>query len=296
MTPAAALRATLGDGRSRLVVSAYDALTARAAEAAGFEILHVTGFGSAAALTGAPDIGLVTMTEMVETARRICDAVERPVIADADTGYGNPLNVARTVRAFEAAGAAGLHIEDQVTPKRCGHMAGKEVIPTAEMAAKIAAAVDARRDPDFVIIARTDARAVEGLDAALARAHAYAAAGADVLFVEAPESADEIRRVATEVPGPQLFNWAYEGRTPHVSRRLLEELGFAWILFADVALAVHRAAAGFYGRLAQIDSPDELRDLLTGFDTFNEFVGLGDWRGAERRYATADESEARVIR
>lgn len=282
---AAALRSTLSDGRSRLVVSAYDALTARTAEAAGFEILHVTGFGSAAALTGGPDIGLVTMTEMVETTRRICDAVERPVIADADCGYGNPLNVMRTVRALEAAGAAGLHLEDQVTPKRCGHMAGKAVIPTAEMVAKVAAATDARRDPDFVIIARTDARAPEGLDAALERAHAYSAAGADVLFVEAPESRDEIRRIAGELPGPQLFNWAYEGRTPHVSRRWLEELGFAWILFADVALAVHRAAAGFYERLAEIDSPDELRDLLTGFDAFNEFVGLGDWRHSEYRYA-----------
>jgi len=282
---AAALRSTLGDGNSRLVVSAYDALTARVAEAAGFEILHVTGFGSAATITGGPDIGLVTMTEMVETTRRICDAVERPVIADADCGYGNPLNVMRTVRALEAAGAAGLHLEDQVTPKRCGHMAGKAVIPTDEMVAKVAAAVDARRDEAFVIIARTDARAPEGLDAALERAHAYSAAGADVLFVEAPESADEIRRIAGELPGPQLFNWAYEGRTPHVSRRLLEELGFAWILFADVALAVHRAAAGFYERLAEIDSPDELRDLLTGFDAFNEFVGLGDWRRSERRYA-----------
>ena len=286
---AAALRSTLSDGRSRLVVSAYDALTARVAEAAGFEILHVTGFGSAAALTGGPDIGLVTMTETVEVTRRICDAVELPVIADADCGYGNPLNVMRTVRALEAAGAAGLHLEDQVTPKRCGHMAGKAVIPAAEMVAKIAAAVDARHDPDFVIIARTDARAPEGLDAALERAHAYAAAGADVLFVEAPESADEIRRIATEVPGPQLFNWAYQGRTPHVSRRLLEELGFAWILFADVALALHRAAAAFYERLAGIDSPDELRDLLTGFDAFNEFVGLDDWRRSERRYSVSPD-------
>ncbi|MYE68001.1 MAG: isocitrate lyase/PEP mutase family protein [Acidimicrobiia bacterium] len=286
---ASALRSTLSDGRSRLVVSAYDALTARAAEAAGFEILHVTGFGSAAALTGGPDIGLVTMTEMVETTRRICDAVERPVIADADCGYGNPLNVIRTVRALETAGAAGLHLEDQVTPKRCGHMAGVSVIPTAEMVAKVAAATDARRDEDFVIIARTDARAPEGLDAALERAHAYSAAGADALFVEAPESVEEIRRIATELPGPQLFNWAYEGRTPHVSRRLLEELGFAWILFADVALAVHRAAAGFYERLAGIDSPDDLRDLLTGFDAFNEFAGLGDWRRSERRYAAATD-------
>ena len=284
---AAALRSTLSDGRSRLAVSAYDALTARLAEAAGFEILHVTGFGSAAAITGGPDIGLVTMTEMAEVTRRICEAVRRPVIADADCGYGNPLNVVRTVRALEAAGAAGLHLEDQVTPKRCGHMAGKAVIPTAEMVAKIAAAVDARRDPDLVIIARTDARAVEGLDGAIERAHAYAAAGADVLFVEAPESTAEIRRIAAEVPGPQLFNWAYQGRTPHVSRRRLEELGFAWILFADVALAMHRAAAGFYERLAGIDSPDELRDLLTGFDAFNDFVGLGAWRESEQRYAAA---------
>ena len=286
---AAALRSTLSDGRSRLVVSAYDALTARLAEAAGFEILHVTGFGSAAAITGGPDIGLVTMTEMVEVTRRICEAVRRPVIADADCGYGNPLNVVRTVRALEAAGAAGLHLEDQVTPKRCGHMAGKAVIPTAEMVAKITAAVDARRDPDLVIIARTDARAVEGLDRAIERAQAYAAAGADALFVEAPESTAEIRRIAAEVPGPQLFNWAFEGRTPHVSRRRLEELGFTWILFADVALAMHRAGAGFYERLAGIDSPDELGDLLTGFDAFCDFVGLDRWRRAEQRYAAAGD-------
>lgn len=287
---AAALRATLRDGHSRLVVSAYDALTARLAEAAGFEILHVTGFGSAAALTGGPDIGLVTMTETAEVTRRICAAVECPVIADADCGYGNPLNVVRTVRALEAAGAAGLHLEDQVTPKRCGHMANKTVIRTSEMVAKITAAIDTRSDPDFVIIARTDARAPEGLDAAIERAHAYAAAGADVLFVEAPESTAEIRRIAAEVRGPQLFNWAYEGRTPHVSRRWLEELGFTWILFADVALAMHRAAAGYYERLAGIDSPDELGDLLTGFDAFNDFSGLDAWRASEQRYAaTADE-------
>ncbi len=286
---AAALRDTLRDGRSRLVVSVYDALTARLAEVAGCEILHVTGFGAAASITGGPDIGLVTMTEMVEVCRRICTAVELPVIADADTGYGNPLNVIRTIRAFEAAGASGLHIEDQVTPKRCGHMTGKAVISTADMVAKIEAATDARRDPNFVIIARTDARAVEGMDAAIERALAYREAGADVLFVEAPESMEEIRLVAEVLPPPQLFNWAYQGRTPHVFRQWLEDLGFAWILFADVVLAVHHAASRFLKHLADVDSLDELHDALTGFDEFNDFVGLPAWNQLERRYSTITE-------
>ncbi|MEZ5102809.1 MAG: oxaloacetate decarboxylase [Thermoleophilia bacterium] len=287
MTAAAALRGFLTDGRTRLVVSAYDALTARIAVDAGVEVLHLTGFGAAAALTGGPDIGLVTQTEMVDTCRRICDAVETPLLADADTGYGNPLNVHRTVRLFEAAGAAGVHLEDQVTPKRCGHMSGKQVIPQAEMVAKIRAACDARRDDGFVICARTDARSVEGLDAALERAAAYVEAGADMLFVEAPQSEDEIVRIARELTAPQLFNWAYDGLTPHVSRAWLEQLGFALVLFADVASAVHRAHTTFVRRLAASDSLDDVADLVTGFDAFLDFVGLPDWRARERRY-TAD--------
>lgn len=266
------------------MVSAYDALTARLVEAAGFEIVHVTGFGTAAAMTGEPDIGLVTMTEMVETCRRVVAAVDRPVIADADTGYGNPLNVMRTVRSLEGSGAAGLHLEDQVTPKRCGHMDEKRVIPEVEMVAKIEAALEARSDPDFVIIARTDAIAVEGVEAAIERAAAYRAAGADVLFVEAPESVQDIELIAGSLPQPQLFNWAFGGRTPHVSRRWLEELGFTWILFADVVLAAHHAMSEFLMGLGETDSLDDIAGRMTGFDDFNEFIGLDEWRRREERF------------
>ncbi len=283
------LKGYLQDGKSHLVVSAYDALTAKLAAAAGFEILHLTGFGASAALGGVPDIGLLTMSEMVEACRRICEAVDRPVIADVDTGYGNALGVRRTIREFEAAGAAGVHIEDQMSPKRCGHMAGKRVVPTQEMVAKIHAATEARRDPSFVIIARTDARAVEGLDGALERAEVYREAGADVLFVEAPEASEEIERVASALAPPLLFNWAYDGVTPHVSRAWLEGLGYSLILFADVASAVHHAMESFFARLARADDLEQLSDSLTGFDEFNNFMGLGEWRALEERYEASSD-------
>ena len=272
------------------MASSYDALTARICESIGFEIHHLTGFGAAAALTGGPDIGLVTMTEMVDSCRRICSAVSGPVIADGDTGYGSVLNVVRTIQAFEGAGAAGVHIEDQATPKRCGHMVGKELITPAEMSAKIQAAVNARRNDDFVIIARTDARAVEGLDAAISRANLYKKAGADVLFVEAPETLEEIEAVAERLPGPILYNWAYQGRSPHVQLDILKGLGFSLVLFADVALVVHKALSNFFGQLHTANDLDELSAELTPFDSFNEFVGLSDWRDLESHYWTGNLS------
>jgi 2,3-dimethylmalate lyase len=282
--PGSELRAFLTDSRSHLVVSAYDSLTAKLADAAGFEILHLSGFAASASLAGVPDIGLLTMSEMVDACRRICEATGRPVIADADTGYGDVLNVRRTVKAFESAGAAGVHLEDQTLPKRCGHMAGKKVISIGEMVGKIRAAVEARRDSSFVIIARTDARAVEGLEAAIQRAHAYREAGADVLFVEAPRSEREIEQVAQSLDGPLLFNWAFDGVTPHVSRTKLEELGFALILFTEVASAVHHSLRSFFERLSKTDSFDELESALTRFDEFNNFLGLEEWRRLESRY------------
>src|ERR1700761_6448859 len=182
-------------GEMVLAPGCYDALGARLIEQAGFPAAYMTGFGSAASRLGRPDVGLMTMSEMVDNARRIVDAVGIPVIADADTGYGNSLNVIRTVREYEAAGVAAIHLEDQVMPKKCGHMDGKQVVGVEEMAAKVAAAVAARRSPDFLIIARTDARAAEGLEAALQRARIYREAGADALFIEAPESEAEIETV-----------------------------------------------------------------------------------------------------
>src|SRR5262250_3697991 len=191
---AARLRALLESGQTIVAPGAFDPLSARLVEETGFQVVYMTGFGTSASLIGRPDVGLLTMTEMAGNAARIADCVDIPVIADADTGYGNPLNVMRTVGAFEAAGVAGIHIEDQVAPKKCGHMEGKLVVPADEMAAKIRAAAEARASPDFVIIARTDSRAVEGLERSVARARRYLAAGADALFVEALTSEDEVAR------------------------------------------------------------------------------------------------------
>jgi 2,3-dimethylmalate lyase len=270
---ASALRRYLADGESRVVAGCYDALTAKIAESSGFEIVYLSGYGAAAA----NDVGLATMTEMVESCRRICDAVAVPVIADADTGYGNALNVRRTVRAFEAAGASGLHLEDQTFPKRCGHMAGKSLISAEEMIANIRVASDARRDDDLVLIARTDAIAVEGIDAAIDRARAYRAAGADVVFVDAPETLEQIERIAADVEGPLLFDWSYGGVTPPISRSRLAALGYALVVFPDAVAVVHRAMSTFFARLRGTENLSDLDEHMTPFDALNDFVGLGGW-------------------
>ena len=210
-----------------LAPGCFDALGARLIAEAGFPAAYMTGFGTAAARLGQPDVGLLTMTEMVDNARRIAGAVGIPVIADADTGYGNPINVIRTVQEYETAGVAAIHIEDQVMPKKCGHMDGKHVIDALEMAAKVRAAVTARTSDEFLIIARTDARAVEGLPAALERARHYRDAGADVLFVEAPQSIAEIEAIAAALPDvPLLFNYAEGGKTPPVTHAQLRRVRF----------------------------------------------------------------------
>src|SRR3954454_7017772 len=233
----AGLRALLRRGEPVLAPGAYDGLSARPIERAVFPAVYMTGSGASASLLGRPDVGLLAFAEMAGHARRLVQAVGVPVIADADDGYGNPLNVMRTVSEYEAAGVAALHIEDQVAPKRCGHMDGKDVIDAAEMAEKVHAAVEARRSPDLVIIARTDARAVEGLDAALERARRYRDAGADMLFVEAPESEEEVAAVAEAFPDtPLLFNWVDGGRPPPLGLDRLSELGVALVILPRRAL------------------------------------------------------------
>jgi 2,3-dimethylmalate lyase len=247
----------------------------------------MTGFGTSAAFLGRPDVGLLTMTEMAGNAARIAACVDIPLIADADTGYGNPLNVIRTVGAFEAAGAAGIHLEDQVAPKKCGHMEGKQVIGAQEMAQKVRAAVQARANPDFVIIARTDARAVEGLPAALERARRYAEAGADALFVEAVQSQEEIAQVARALPDvPLLFNWAEGGKTPQVSLSWLTELGYRIVIFPiSTLLAATGAMRAILQEIARSGTPASALPGLPSFAEFTDFIGLPEVREVEQRYA-----------
>jgi 2,3-dimethylmalate lyase len=274
-------------GEMVLAPGCYDAFGARLIEEAGFSTAYMTGFGSAASRLGRPDVGLMSMTEMVDNARRIVEAVDIPVVADADTGYGNSINVIRTVREYESAGVAAIHLEDQVMPKKCGHMEGKQVVGAEEMAAKIAAAVAARRSPDFLIIARTDARAVEGLDGALARARRYREVGADALFVEAPQSIEEIEAVAQAFPDvPLLFNYAEGGKTPAVTYDFLRELGFSLVIFPlTLLLSATGAMRAALARLKSDGTPIELLASLVGFDEFLELVGIDEIRALEQRFA-----------
>lgn len=236
MTSRQRLRRMLQDGPMVVAPGAYDCITARLIEQAGFPAVYMTGAGTAATL-GYPDYGLIGLSEMAENAGRIAAAVGVPVIADADTGYGNELNVTRTVREYERRGVAGLHIEDQSFPKKCGHLDNKEVIPVAQFAAKVKAAAEARTDPNFLIIARTDARAVLGLDEAIARANAALEAGADMAFVEAPRTLEEIAAVPKRVKGPCLLNVVRGGRTPPIDLAEADRLGYRLAILPGVLLA-----------------------------------------------------------
>jgi carboxyvinyl-carboxyphosphonate phosphorylmutase len=273
---------------SILAPGAYDALTARLIEQAGFPAVYMTGFGTSASQLGRPDVGLLTMSQMVDNARRIAQAVDLPVIADADTGYGNPLNVIRTVQEYELAGVSAIHIEDQIMPKKCGHMENKQIIAAAEMTEKIHAAVEARSSNDFLIIARTDARAVEGLDSALRRARAYREAGADILFVEAPQNEDEVAQVARAFPNvPLLFNWAEGGKTPPLPLERLKELGYRIVIFPISSLLT--AAKAVRAVLAEIKTEGTPRRIFSdgsSFREFNEMIGLGEIQELENRFET----------
>jgi carboxyvinyl-carboxyphosphonate phosphorylmutase len=294
---AARLRALLESGQTIVAPGAFDPLAARLVEEAGFPAVYMTGFGTSAALLGRPDVGLLTMTEMTGNAARIAACVDIPVIADADTGYGNPLNVIRTVGAFEAAGVAAIHIEDQVAPKKCGHMDGKLVIPADEMAAKIRAAAEARASPDFVLIARTDARAVEGFERSVERARQYLAAGADALFIEALTSADEVAQVARAFPDvPLLFNWAEGGKTPPVTLSGLRELGYRIVIFPiSTLLAATAAMRRVLQEIAQAGTPAAALGDLPSFGEFVDFIGLPEVRAAEQRYAAGEPADTDAV-
>lgn len=269
---------------------AYDALSARLIEAAGFGAVYMTGFGTAASLLGRPDVGLLGMSEMVANARRIVDAVGVPVIADADTGYGNPINVIRTVHEYEQAGVAALHIEDQLAPKKCGHMEGKQLVPAQDMVAKVRAAVAARRS-ELVLIARTDARAVEGMASALERARSYRDAGADVIFFEAPQTEEEIETIATELADvPLLFNWAEGGKTPPIGYERLRALGFRIIIFPiSTLLAATRGIRDVLSIIRADGTPSRALSGLPRFGEFTDFIGLPEIQQLEQRFSAAPE-------
>ncbi len=280
------LRELMAKPEPILAPGAYDALSARLIEEAGFPVVYMTGFGTTASLLGRPDVGLLTMSEMVSNAHRIVQAVSVPVIADADTGYGNAINVIRTVQEYEAAGVAGIHLEDQVTPKKCGHMEGKQVIPVDEAAAKIRAAANARSSPDFVIIARTDARQVEGLESALNRGRKYREAGADLLFIEAPQSEQEIETVARTFPDvPLFFNWAEGGKTPPMPLSRLRELGFRIIIFPiSTLLTATQAIRETLKTIRETGSPAAVLPQLPAFSDFLSFIGLPEINELGERY------------
>jgi 2-methylisocitrate lyase-like PEP mutase family enzyme len=272
--------------RAILMPGVYDALTARIAAQVGFDIVFVSGYSVSAVRLGEPDFGFVTQTEMAEAARSACRVSDAPVIVDADTGYGNPLNVIRTVRELQDAGASGVFLEDQVWPKKCGHMAGKEVVPTEDHAAKLRAAVDARGERDLFIVARTDARQPLGLDVAIERCLAYKEAGADALFVEAPLSAEELGQIADALPGPLVANMIERGVTPHLSRSELEELGFNLIVCPLAALfAAARAVREVLTELRDKETTAGALDSMLAFDELNELVGLEARYADEKRYA-----------
>jgi 2-methylisocitrate lyase-like PEP mutase family enzyme len=282
------MRRLVGRAGYTMVPGAYDTLTARLVEQAGFAAVYLTGGGYSRA-NGYPDLGLLTLSENVRFIALTVEAVAIPVIADADTGYGNAINVIRTVREYEKTGVAGFHLEDQVSPKKCGHYEGKEVISRGEMVGKIKAAVDTRRDPDLVVIARSDARAVEGLDAAIDRVNAYLEAGADVGFVEAPQNLDELRIVARRVAGPALVNVFEGGKTPMVPAGALEAMGFRLGIYpSQTHRAAIRAAQRVLAVLKQDGDTTRIESELATFQEREDAIGTERWRALEQKYLAID--------
>jgi 2,3-dimethylmalate lyase len=280
MKTAKRLKELLGRPGITVAPGAYDAFSAKLIESAGFDAVYMTGFGTAASTLGYPDIGLLTMTDMVTNAKRIADAITIPLIADADTGYGNHLNVIRTVEEYERAGVAAIQIEDQVSPKRCGHMEGHKLVPPADMVAKIRAAVRARKDDDLVIIARTDAISAEGFEQAIRRANIYREEGADLLFVEAPRDLDQLAKIPKLVKGPVLVNIA--PKTPYLHIRKYEEMGYGLAIYP--AISITAVYAALRNKLAELKSKGMNSDGGHGgvpFDELVNFLGLSKYRKLE---------------
>ena len=281
------LRDQLED-RNKIIVlpGVFDALSAKIAEYVGFDAMFQTGYESSAALLGMPDFGLLNSGETVDNAMRIIRAVRVPVLVDADTGYGNPLNVWRLVRDLESLGAAGIFLEDQVWPKRCGHMIGKDVIPKDEYIPKLKAAIEARQSKDFIIVARTDARAPIGLEEAIERGKAYRKAGADVIFVEAPRSVEELKKVADEIDAPLVANMIEDGVTPNLSASELLKLGYQIAVFPLSAIySATFAMKRVLTELKNTGGTKDARKVMVTFKDFNQFINLDHFVDLERRYA-----------
>ncbi len=279
------IRVHLRAGATLVMPGVYDALSARLATRAGFEVIFIAGYSVAATALGEPDFGLVTQTEIVAVARAVCRATPLPVIVDADTGYGNAVNVVRTVRELQAAGAAGIFLEDQIWPKRCGHMRGKRVIPLEEQIQKLRAAVDARAEGDLFIVARTDARAAVGLEEAIRRGRAFHETGADAVFIEAPESVEEMRAVAAAVPGPLVANMIEQGVTPVETPEQLRALGYRLIVWPLAGLfASARALADAYAALRRDGTSAAMRDRQMDFPEFNDVIGVEEKYALDARY------------
>jgi 2-methylisocitrate lyase-like PEP mutase family enzyme len=293
MGKAEQLRALLDEPGIVIAPGAHDCVSALILERAGHPCIYQTGYGTAASFLGYPDSGLIGRAEMVDQARRLAQTVNIPIISDVDDGFGNPLGVKETVKAFELAGSAGIHMEDQKMPKRCGHMGGKQLISTDEMCMKIRAAVDARSNPAFLLIARCDARSVDGLDAAIERGNSYAEAGADMIFIESPYSVEDAQLISKGLQGiPLCWNAATGrtsdgGKTPWVPVEVLEELGFKLVLFSVQMLW---AAAQTMTELAKVmhdtKSYQSYLDRIMPFTEFNDLIGLSEIQELEKRYAT----------
>jgi len=285
MNPRQTLKNLLQHEKLLVAPGCFDGLSARLVEEAGFEAAYLSG-GAVARSMGIPDIGLVTMSESIERAAQVVSAIKIPIIADADTGYGNAVNLVRSVREFERAGVAAIHIEDQITPKRCGHLDGKEVISLDEMEMKLAAALKTRTDPDFCIIARTDARGVNGFDDAIERARAFAKLGVDAIFIEAPQSEEELAEIPRRIPDvPLLVNVFKGGKTPMLPMQRLEKMGYRIAIYpSETQRAAIHAMRATLATLKREGTTESIDATLTTFKERDRVVGLDDWQKIERRF------------
>lgn len=287
MAKAQLIRQSLAQHGQLIMPGVYDALSAKIAARAGFEVIFITGYSLSATILGEPDFGLLTQTEVVSAAQRICSVVDTPVIVDADTGYGNAINVMRTVQDLIRAGAGGMFLEDQVWPKRCGHMQGKQVIPLDEQLKKLNAAIEARGKDDFFIVARTDSRQALGLEEAIRRGIAFKQAGADAVFIEAPESKEEMKEISRNVTGPLVANMLERGVTPLMGPKELKELGFQLVVWPLAPLySAAKSLTDVYTTLRRDGSTIGILDRLMHFDDFNSIVGLNEKYDLDAKYKT----------